>query len=778
MSLKPNKLKTIDFLVNKVAEKHPDLNIPKIGLFLGAGCSVDAGIPLASGVIDICKRKAFIHQYQGGHKHLNSDAEEKQFISDNQEKFDAYVIEREQALKNYIVEEHETFSDDEVQTEYYDSLYGFWFVEFSEDPEVRHRLIESIIENIEPKGPYIFLSYLIEKGYFKNIFTTNFDDLVNDAIIYYTSLRPRIYVSDDLSRYISFTSNKPNIIKLHGDFRYANIKNTMQETHELDDNYGLKLKEYLNKLDLMVVGYNGADKSIMNVLKEAKKFRPFGLYWCVKSSDEVHERVKQFINDTDNSFLVETDYFSPLIAKLYIELLPNTTRDKTIVEIAEERSKRHLAFQEQFIREISKGGSSKSIISDEDVKKLNQTVDVNKLFEEAYKLPDSESEKIVELYDKVIEISPDYWQAYYNRGSAKNYLGHYAEAIEDNKKTLKLNPNYAMAHNNYAVALERSGKHEEAIERYGLAIKTDPEFDLAYTNRGILRNTLQQYEEAIKDFNFLINKYPDVAKYYVNRGFSKTELQRHEEAIKDYDKAIELGSKDPYVFNNKGFSLVNLGKTEEGIKEYNNAITLDPNFVLAYHNRGHVKNELLDFEGALQDYKTAVEIDASIALSHNNKGLLNISLGNYTEALEDFNRVIELDDDFNLVYINRGVVKYNLRNYQNAIYDYDIAEKRHPNDGLVYYNRGLAYLKLEKYDNAKQDTEKALELMPDSYLPYTTMAQINAYTDNHEAFYSWFEKALKKGLIIKKEDVEDSIYLNYLKEERFKTLLKNYNIKL
>ena len=51
-------------------------------------------------------------------------------------------------------------------------------------------------------------------------------------------------------------------------------------------------------------------------------------------------------------------------------------------------------------------------------------------------------------FNKILELDPNNYCAYSNRGNSKNDLGLYKEAIEDYNKALKINPNFADAYYN------------------------------------------------------------------------------------------------------------------------------------------------------------------------------------------------------------------------------------------------------------------------------------------------------------------------------------------
>ena len=55
-----------------------------------------------------------------------------------------------------------------------------------------------------------------------------FDDLIIEACYLYSErMRPIVAAHDSVIQGVRVTSSRPKIIKLHGDFLYDNIKNTM-----------------------------------------------------------------------------------------------------------------------------------------------------------------------------------------------------------------------------------------------------------------------------------------------------------------------------------------------------------------------------------------------------------------------------------------------------------------------------------------------------------------------------------------------------------------------
>ena len=68
--------------------------------------------------------------------------------------------------------------------------------------------------------------------------------------------------------------------------------------------------------------------------------------------------------------------------------------------------------------------------------------------------------------DRAIELNPQFFEAYNNRGILKGQLGQHREAIEDFNKVINLSPNCANAYNNIGRVKNNLGQYEEAIENY------------------------------------------------------------------------------------------------------------------------------------------------------------------------------------------------------------------------------------------------------------------------------------------------------------------------
>ncbi len=183
-------------------------------------------------------------------------------------------------------------------------------------------------------------------------------------------------------------------------------------------------------------------------------------------------------------------------------------------------------------------------------------------------------QEAVAIYDKAIQIKPDYVEAYSNRGGALKELGFLQEAVESCDKAIQLKPDYAEAYSNRGNALQKLGQLETALESYDKAIRLKPELSDTHSNRGV----------ALRD------------------------LGRVEEALESYDKVIQLNPEYAEAYSNQGVALQGLGRLEEAVQSYDKAIQLRPDFAEAYANRGNVQKDLRQTDAAISSYQRAVSI--------------------------------------------------------------------------------------------------------------------------------------------------------------------------
>lgn len=266
-----------------------DLN-PNYTLLIGAGCSVTSGIRSASTLANLWRKE--LYETFAGKGAIPT----------------ASIDEQQEFLKAH-------------QGSWYDQAreYSSLFEKRYDLQRQRRMFVETEVAGKVPSIGYAYLTALVEQNYFNTIFTTNFDDLVNEAFYVYSEQRPIVCAHDSSINSVTVTSKRPKVIKLHGDYLFDDLKSTARETESLEQNMKAKFAEFSKDYGLIVVGYSGGDRSIMDVLSTLLKNDEYlknGIYWCIRNHSDVPEELRKLMW-RERVYFVEIDGFDELFAELY-----------------------------------------------------------------------------------------------------------------------------------------------------------------------------------------------------------------------------------------------------------------------------------------------------------------------------------------------------------------------------------------------------------------------------------------------------------------------------
>jgi tetratricopeptide (TPR) repeat protein len=236
-------------------------------LFLGAGASKSSGIPLAGEMIQEWRQMLF--EDSGAH--------------------------------------HEGFEPWCAKQPWFDTdaEYSVLFEKLFPHARARQKFIEPRIERGFPAWCYLYLANLIQAGRFNVVFTTNFDDLVNDALSIFLGYNPVVCAAESQVGSINTMTQRAKILKLHGDYLFKQLKNTRDELDRLDPNMEGKLSEFARQCGLVVIGYAGRDRSVMRVIEavmEDPESFPSGIWWGVRDEGDVHPNVCRLMDKYPRRF--------------------------------------------------------------------------------------------------------------------------------------------------------------------------------------------------------------------------------------------------------------------------------------------------------------------------------------------------------------------------------------------------------------------------------------------------------------------------------------------
>lgn len=128
-------------------------------------------------------------------------------------------------------------------------------------------------------------------------------------------------------------------------------------------------------------------------------------------------------------------------------------------------------------------------------------------------------DKAVADFTTAIQLDPEQYTLYSDRGDIFLELKEYEKCIHDYHKALQLDATEAYIYNNLGTAYHKLENFPLAIEYLSKAIKRDPNhYEIFYVNRGSAYAKLGKYSLAIEDYQTALRMNPEcqVARSYLN----------------------------------------------------------------------------------------------------------------------------------------------------------------------------------------------------------------------------------------------------------------------
>ncbi|AXT62643.1 hypothetical protein D1816_20555 [Aquimarina sp. AD10] len=289
-----NQLQFDEFLRSVTISKNDSYS-----LLLGAGCSISSDIQSAYDCI--WEWKKIIYQSNN---------------ANSQEWIENYKSPKVQAIiQNWLDNQGNYVEKDSFEE------YSFYAKKCFPIEENRRQYFQKICSNKKPSVGYRTIPILVKQGTLDSVWTTNFDNLVNDSCVH-GGIQGIDIALDSVQRINqrAQNSNELPVVKLHGDFKYGELKNTSEELQKQDETFRNKLIEYLGDKHLIILGYSGRDESLMNTLKDAYSKPGAGrLFWC-GYGNSINSEVSDLINHVNknnrSAFYIPTDGFDTTMISL------------------------------------------------------------------------------------------------------------------------------------------------------------------------------------------------------------------------------------------------------------------------------------------------------------------------------------------------------------------------------------------------------------------------------------------------------------------------------
>jgi len=396
---------------------------------------------------------------------------------------------------------------------FYPFIYQRGFRDFREQG---YAFLEAAMQEAEPSYGYCVLSQIMSGKQHKVAVTTNFDNLIADAISTYTHDYPLVCGHESLTGFIRPNLSRPVIAKIHRDL-LLNPKSEPEEIEKLPAEWEAALQVIFDNNTPIVIGHGGNDGSLMGFFKKIAPIKG-GIFGCYRVGDEPEAKVHEIV-ERHRGRLVPVLGFDELMLQLWEKLqLPSP-----IPDLQATHDKRKAEFQRQFEelnRKLKQPGETKA--AEAELKQVRAAAE-------------AATERLTQEKD---------WWAWQLKANAEPDLAKREETFRDGLKDFPDSAELTGNFPNFMTDVRKN--HDEAERLYRKALELDA-------------------KNANNTGNFAVFMW-EVRKDY-------------DEAERLYFKALELGPKHaPNTANCAEFFEKARKNLAEANRLYRLALELDPNY--------------------------------------------------------------------------------------------------------------------------------------------------------------------------------------------------------
>ncbi|MFZ0248253.1 tetratricopeptide repeat protein [Candidatus Binatus sp.] len=479
---------------------------------------------------------------------------------------------------------------------------------FRDDRDAGYAYLEQIMEGAEPSFGYSVLAQILVKTRHSIVITTNFDDLVADALSMFAHKHPLVCGHESLTGFIRPQMRRPLVAKIHRDL-LLEPKNDSAGVSELGEGWKEALRKLLEHYVIIAIGYGGNDGSLMGLLEQIE---PKGLagkiLWCYREGSGPDQRVLEL-----------------LTAKKGI-MIPIAGFDELMLLLNEK-----LGFPLQ-ADEIEKQAKVRATVYRGSFEEIQERVKPKPGAAEAKK---EESEAVA----KLVEGQSGWWGWELKATSESDPEKReqiYRAGLKEFKDSCELMCNFA----NFLVSVRK--KHDEAEELYRRALELAPDSALVMLNLANLLNYVcKKHDEAEEFYRRALGLQPSDARVMGRLMGNLANLltnvrKKHDEAEQLYRRALGLGPDEAHIMTNFARFLARVRNNHDEAEElYTRALKLAPydadimgsfaNFLTMFRK---------NYDEAEKLYRRALELAPESAVNTANFTSFNLARGKILEAKE------------------------------------------------------------------------------------------------------------------------------------------------
>lgn len=213
---------------------------------------------------------------------------------------------------------------------------------FAGDYTSGYAALEDAMEDAAPSVGYSILAKILDETHHRVVVTTNFDNLVADAMAIHASRSPLIVGHEALAGFARPQLRRPLVAKIHRDLHLA-PKNDREGVNTLGQGWGNSLSQLFQYSTPLVLGYGGNDGSLMGFLNDLPAGHiPGRLFWCYRDEPPAQNVLATIAKHS--GVIVKISGFDEFMQELVKQVLPEFKLGQLVRDIdqlAKERKEKY-----------------------------------------------------------------------------------------------------------------------------------------------------------------------------------------------------------------------------------------------------------------------------------------------------------------------------------------------------------------------------------------------------------------------------------------------------
>jgi serine/threonine protein kinase/Tfp pilus assembly protein PilF len=252
------------------------------------------------------------------------------------------------------------------------------------------------------------------------------------------------------------------------------------------------------------------------------------------------------------------------------------------------------------------------------------------------------------LYEKAIELDPEFAMAYVGLAGSATGLGNsrerdqaYERANALSGKTSEKERLYIEA--NYAGVIEKNRAKQLATLQE--LVRKYPKEKFAHHQLGQYYRGQNQFQEAVKEYEKAVELDPGFGLALNQMAYSEADLGDLEKAVEIFRKYAALYPEDANPVDSMAEMFFRMGRLDEAISKYKEALKVKPDFFSSFAGLAYVYGLKEDYDEAMNWFEQYIAIAPSAQLKGQGyfyRTILNFWCGRYEQAAAEADQLMTM----------------------------------------------------------------------------------------------------------------------------------------